>query len=202
MNKPVKEGGDLQRTAHLTLMLGVCTGVGLIWGFVMGGLPGALMWALALAAIALVFYRVLVVGGASSFTSFLLPSAPAEPTTTYGYIDALEMRGDFAGAMAAWEEAIAASPDALAARMRAAELYAGKAANPARAAQLFRELQRHPRASDDTRRFATQRLVDLFLGPLGDHESARTELRRIVERWPGTREAEGARDAIRRMDGR
>ncbi len=41
--------------------------------------------------------------------------------------------------------------------------------------------------------YATQRLADLYLGALGDDGRAMVELRRLVERFPGTREGDGAR---------
>ena len=47
--------------------------------------------------------------------------------------------------------------------------------------------------------YATQRLIDLYLGPLGDDVRALVELRRLVERFPGTKEAAAARNVLMRM---
>jgi hypothetical protein len=57
------------------------------------------------------------------------------------------------------------------------------------------------KAADATRAdelYATHRLVDLYLGPLGDESRAMSELRRLVERFPGTRDAEGAQAELNR----
>jgi hypothetical protein len=47
-------------------------------------------------------------------------------------------------ALALYEHRIALEPRNAAARIRAGDLYAGEGANPSRAAELFREVQRIP----------------------------------------------------------
>jgi len=47
--------------------------------------------------------------------------------------------------------------------------------------------------------YATSRLVDLLLGPLGDRGRAVVELRRLAARHPGTPEATHAAKAIARL---
>jgi hypothetical protein len=60
---------------------------------------------------------------------------------------------------------------------------------------------RSMRAADPARheRFATQRLIDLFLGPLNESQRALPELRRIADRYGGTAEGHGAMHAIARI---
>ena len=48
-------------------------------------------------------------------------------------------------------------------------------------------------------RYATQRLIDLYLMNIATHAKALTELRRLAGRFPGTPEAAGALTAIERM---
>ena len=83
-------------------------------------------------------------------------------------------------------------------RVQAAEFHAGHG-DPQRAAALFAEVRRL--AGDDRGRelYATQRLIDLYIGPLAQTGSAIVEMRRLVERFPGSREAESARDVIGRL---
>jgi hypothetical protein len=144
--------------------------------------------------------QFIIEGSSRLVAGAVMPSRPAEGVG-YSHIEALEMRGDVDGALAAWEEAIAVSPDALQARVSAAELYTRKAGNHARAVQLYREVQTHSRSPDETRRFATQRLIDLYLGPLGDNGRALVELRRLATRWPDSPEGKGALTAIARIKG-
>jgi hypothetical protein len=47
--------------------------------------------------------------------------------------------------------------------------------------------------------YCTQRIIDLRLGPLERAEEAFPELRRVMDRFPGTREAEGAGRALSRL---
>jgi hypothetical protein len=66
--------------------------------------------------------------------------------------------------------------------------------DPRRAESILRGM----RAAEPARHeyFATQRLIDLYLGPLAEPQRALTELRRLADRFPGTREADGALLAI------
>ena len=48
-------------------------------------------------------------------------------------------------------------------------------------------------------RYASQKIIDLLLGPLGDRGRAMTELRMLIDRHPASREAEGAREALRNL---
>ncbi|WP_337172529.1 hypothetical protein [Gemmatimonas aurantiaca] len=62
-------------------------------------------------------------------------------------------------------------------------------------------LQRLRQAGDATRRdelYATHRLIDLYLGPLGDEGRGMVELRRLADRFPGTPDAEGALAELQR----
>lgn len=138
-------------------------------------------------------------GVAHAFVSFLAPnrgSAPRE--TSYSHIQAMAARGDVEGALRAYEAVISTDPGAVDARLRAADLYASSGREPARAAALLGEVRRVPGLSASRDLYATQRLIDLYDGPLRQPQRSLTELRRIIERHPGTREAEFARAALTR----
>jgi hypothetical protein len=116
--------------------------------------------------------------------------------------DALVMRGDVAGALRSYEELILgkdAGVDVVEARMRAAELFAGAGGDPARAADLLREVQRTPGLRAGQFIHVTNRLVDLYLGPLGEPRRALVELRRLIERYPVTPAAAHARVALAKL---
>jgi len=50
--------------------------------------------------------------------------------------------------------------------------------------------------------YASSRLVDLYDGPLNEPGRALVELRRIIERFPSSAVAKGARDALPRLRAR
>jgi hypothetical protein len=170
---------------------------GMIFGAMVGHtLLGMILGPIIMTAVGFGVYRVMVTGVGDAVSGMVVPDARGGAGLAYSHIEALEAKGDIAGALAAWEAEIVAHPDAVAPRMNAADLYARKMSDPARAAQLFRELQSHPHANDETRRYASQRLIDLYLGALNDEGRALVELRRFAERWPNTPEARGALKAI------
>jgi hypothetical protein len=201
MTKPLRDvrADDISRAwyVHLGTVLGVFMGalVGLLFGGV---------WILVSAAAGGYFVRkviLLILEGSSALVAgAVMPNRPAEGVG-YSHIEALEMRGDVPGALAAWEAAVAENPDALQARISGAELYTRKAGNHARDAQLYRDVQHHPKAPAETRLYVTQRLIDLYLGPLDDNGRALVELRRLATNWPDSPEGKGALQAIARIKG-
>ena len=86
------------------------------------------------------------------------------------------------------------------ARLNAAELFV-LAGNPRRAEALLREVQRHPARTDSHDLRASNRLIDLYLGPLAEPDKALRELRRLADAHAGTVVGDGARDAIARIKG-
>lgn len=136
----------------------------------------------------------------------LAMTAPSGKSTPYAdqfsREDSLAARGDLPAALAAYERLIAERPGDVAPRLRAAELYAGRGGNPARAAELFREIRGIPGVSTRDAVYACSRLVDLYDGVLDEPGRALVELRRIVELYPGTPVAAHARAALPRMKAR
>lgn len=134
--------------------------------------------------------RVATAGGAST---------PYE--VKFSREEALVMQGRVAEALESFEREIAApsrNVDPIDARARAAELYA-KHGNARRAAELLREVQRAPGVRPGLDIYATNRLVDLLLGPLGDRGRALVELRRLIDRYPNTTAASHARVALGKL---
>jgi hypothetical protein len=64
---------------------------------------------------------------------------------------------------------------------------------------LFTRIRQVPGARRPDELYASQRLIDLYLGPLQDPGRATVELRRLVERFPDTPDAAGARAALERL---
>lgn len=130
------------------------------------------------------------------FLGFLWPNRGAAPRqASYSHIEAMAAAGQVAGALGEYERVIAAEPGAIVPRAQAAELYA-RGTDPARAAALFTEIRKIPGCSPQNDLYATQRLIDLYDGPLDQPAKSLTELRRIVERHRDSREAPFARAAL------
>jgi hypothetical protein len=173
-----------------TLGLFTMLGGGLsIWGFVMG-LAGGLFATGAMAAMSK------AAGDAWAHATMSGASTPYEDQ--YSYQQSLVMQRKIDEALASYEDVIATSPNAVAPRMLAAELYA-KHDGARRAAELLREVQRMRTVTSGEDINATNRLVDLLAGPLRDPGRACVELRRLIDRYPGTGAATHARRALARI---
>jgi hypothetical protein len=109
---------------------------------------------------------------------------------------ALVMQRDYAGALALYEQRITMSPGEPRVRIAAADLYATLGENPVRAAELYREVQRIPEVKSGHDIYVSNKLADLYLGPLKAPGRALVEFRRLVHRYPGSTAAGHARAAI------
>ena len=121
-----------------------------------------------------------------TFKRFIVDGASTPYVEQYSYQQALVMQGRADDALASFEAIIAERPSAIDARLRAAELYDRERKDFGRAAALFREVQRLPTTSPGQFIFVTNRLVDLYTGPLNEPGKALVELRRLIERHPGS----------------
>lgn len=115
---------------------------------------------------------------------------------THSHIDSLEARGDYRGAADAWEAVVVSQPSNAWPLIRAGELYARQLNDPATAAARFILARDVVGITPELQRYASQKIVDLYLGPLADPGRAMVELRRMIVAHPGTREADFAREAI------
>lgn len=114
----------------------------------------------------------------------------------YSYQQSLVMAGKLDDALESFEAVIAERAEAIDARVRAAELYDRDKKNHVRAAELFREIQRIESVQPGQFVYATNRLVDLYTGPLNEPGKALVELRKLIDRYPRSPAAAQARDAL------
>ena len=128
-----------------------------------------------------------------SFSAFIQPQGTYEET--FSYEDSLLARGDYAEAIASFERHAAAGTGGATVLVRAADLHA-KHGDPKRAAELFREAQRRPGLPAETHMYVTNRLIDLYTGPLSNPDGAVSELRRLIATHPSSDAARHARTAL------
>lgn len=132
----------------------------------------------------------------STWKHLMMDGASTPYTEQYSYQQALVMLGRLDQALESFEAVIKERPNAVDARIRAAELYAREKGDNARAAALFREAQRIATISPGEDIYVSNRLVDLLAGPLQQSGRALVELRRLIERHPCTSAADHARVAL------
>lgn len=183
-------------------MLGVLFGLPL--GYLLGA-RGIWLWLFALLAGLVMGFalkrmtRAISEGTANAVLRMVWPTGDSSPyAKTYSSEQALAAKGDIAGALEAYAAAMRLHPTDPEPRFQAAELLF-RSPTPEKAAALLAEARRL--SADDRSRelYATQRLIDLYLGPLGDEPRAFVELRRLSDRFPGTREAAAASDFLKKL---
>ena len=183
----------------------------LVWGLIaaqqgLSGWQGLVVTLVGAAASAYgTYWFAMKLGNAGGAVAQLvtLPSGDSTPyEQQFSYQEALVARGDVSGALESYEAIISEQPVAIAPRMRAAEHYARANRNPHRAAELFKEIRDMAGVPVRDAVYASSRLVDLYEGALADPGRAIVEMRRIIERYPGTAIARSARGALPEMKAR
>jgi tetratricopeptide (TPR) repeat protein len=156
--------------------------------------------ACAAAALAVASAGVVLSHGAGwTWKRFMVDGTSTPYVEQYSYQQSLVMQGRLDEALASFEAIIAEQPEAIDPRLRAAELYDRDKKNYPRAASLFREVQRIEGVSTGQFVYVTNRLADLYNGPLKQPGKALVELRRLIDRAPGTPAADHARVALARL---
>lgn len=70
--------------------------------------------------------------------------------------------------------------------------------NGEKSGEVLMQLRALPGCTVSDELYATQRLIDLYLGPLQKPERAMVEMRRLADRYPDTPDGQGARAELRR----
>jgi hypothetical protein len=144
--------------------------------------------------------KIVFGGSERAAKSIYMPSGASTPySTQYSHIDAIEARGEIRDAIDNWEAAAVAEPLNPWPLIRAGELYMRTLKEPATALEHFKKARAVPTIAVEHHLYVTQKMVDLYLGPINDRGRALVELRRLVETYPDRREAQFARDAISRL---
>lgn len=120
----------------------------------------------------------------------------------FSYEQALVMQGRVDEAIASLEAAIAADPEMVSPRIKAAELYAREKQDARRAAEMFRDALKSPAITAGENIYATNRLVDLYIGPLEEPGRAMVELRRLIDTRPASAAADHARRSLAALKAR
>jgi len=162
-------------------------------------LPFAFAVAMAMGGATALVPLSLAAGGEAAFVDVMVSGSSTPYTEQYSYQQTLVMRGRLDEALTSYEAIIAEENSAVDVRIRAAELYSREAKNHARAEQLFREVIRHPKCTPGEEVYSANRLADLYTGPLEQPGRALVELRRIADRYKGTKVSEQAVAAIRSL---
>jgi len=118
---------------------------------------------------------------------------------TFSYEESLLARGNYAEAISAYERHAAEGTGGATVMVRAADLHIQHGNNPKRASELYRAAQAVPGVSAGNHLYATNRLIDLYTGPLANPDAAVSELRRVIAMYPSSPAAKHARIALVRL---
>lgn len=166
-------------------------------GYLPGGILITLAGGVASYFIGRTIARAAFNAGASMVTSVYAPGGDTTKyTPTLSHIEALEIKGDLDGAAAAWDAAVAENPESMLTIVRAADFHLRLRKDPPAALERYLSARALNGGAPDSRRYVQQKSVDLYLGPRRDEGRAMVELRRLIDGFPGSREAEGARAAL------
>ncbi len=197
---------EWKESGNYHLAIGILFGMAGVGGASKAGLPGAPSFGVALAmgatlggVIGYVVGHVVMEGSEKVAESVYMPRAAGTYTKTHSGIDAMEAKGDLRGAAAAWDNVSIEEPGNPWPLIRAGELYFRKLDEPSLALDRFQLARKIPGIHPEQQRYAIQKIIDLYLGPLDDRGRALVELRRLIEEHPNTREAEHARAALAKL---
>jgi hypothetical protein len=197
---------DWKMSGNYHATIGALFGMAFLGAASVARLPGAprpltavAIGALLGAALGRFIGGALIQGSGKAAQYVYMPDATGTYTKTHSGIDAKEARGDVRGAADAWDALAVEEPDNPWPLIRAGELYFRQLGEPETALVRFQAARTIPGIHPEAQRFAVQKIIDLYLGPLNDRGRALVELRRMIEQHPGTREAIGAREALRTL---
>ncbi len=157
------------------------------------------------ATLGAIIQGAMVRSGGSVASAVMLPKGESTPySQTFSHIEALEIRGDLDGAEHAWAAECAANPRVPLVWIKAGDFHLRLRKDAARAMEYYRHVREMPGASTESMRYVSQKIIDILLGQggdpaLADRGKAMVELRRLIERFPGTREADAARETLMRL---
>ncbi|HET7463835.1 MAG TPA: hypothetical protein VFJ82_21445 [Longimicrobium sp.] len=171
------------------------------WGPVVAVLAAALVFVVAEALVAAVVLAA-AEGGARAMMSVVAPSGSSTPAPDdYSYEKSLLARGRVDEALNELRVRLIHHPDDPALCLFAADVHAREARDPAAAERLYLRVREISTATKTQDYAATNRLIDLYLGPLDDPARATRELERMRTRHAGTTAAAGAEKVLAQLRG-
>ena len=183
-------------------------GFGLILFAVLGGAPSPGFGLTGWRFIAFTLVGAFTLFGGAMFVSLRAGSIAGEgaphvymggsspPQDSFSVEQALVMQRDYAGALHLYEQRILVTPTDVRVLVAAADLYSTHGANAIRAAELYREVQKLPEVPSGQDIYVSNKLADLYLGPLKEPGRALVEFRRLISRYPGSVTEKHARMAL------
>ncbi len=156
------------------------------------GLLGALV-----SSAATILFGLAVSRGAGDATSAFTAGTGSTPYPhSYSREEALAVLGNVDEALDLYEAAAVNAPGDVSPLIRGAELCIESGGREPRAETLLRSIQRLEDVSVQDDVHASNRLVDLYLSWPGNETKALRELRRLIDRYPGTGAERTARSAL------
>ena len=131
------------------------------------------------------------------FTAFVAPGGRARGASGHSRAQALAASGRIDEAAAEFDALRGSDSESMATLQAEAELHSRPGGDPKRAEDSLLRMRRDKRVTPAVELYASHRLIDLYMGALNDQGRAVVELRRMADRFPGTPDGKGARDALK-----
>lgn len=182
-----------------SLVAGVTLWQASSWGPVVGVLAAAAAFVVAEVLVAVLVVAV-AEGSAHAMLSVVAPSGSSTPSPDdYSFIKSLLARGRVDEALNELSARLIQHPSDPALALFAADVHAREAHDPAAAERLYLRAREMPAVTSAQDYAATNRLIDLYLGPLDNSMRATQELERMRDRHAGTTAAAGAEKLLREL---
>lgn len=193
----------LKAYGHGAMVFGTVVGAAFLAGTIGGAnmfklvpLSMTLLAAITLASIA-VFGGTRLGSAAGDVAVYVTEGGSSTPyEEQFSQMQALVMQEKYSEALDLFEHQIGHTPGEPRVRIACADLYVKHGNNPKRAAELYREVQRIPKIQSGHDIYATNKLADLYLGPLKEPGRALVEFRKLAARYPNSAAAKNAELAI------
>lgn len=131
-----------------------------------------------------------------------MPSGSTTPKKKeYSRAKALEVRGEYEGAIRAYEVEILDAPEVAEPYLRIARLFRDERKDPDSAARWFRRAQREAKLSSGEAIRTHRELAEIFLHVLKEPRKATPDLARLAEAYPHTPDGKWAAEELARIKG-
>jgi tetratricopeptide (TPR) repeat protein len=171
-------------------------------GLMLGGFPVGLLGGLLAPVLVYYITMSLTAGSARAASSIHNPQGDIAPVKRdYSFAQSLAARGDYAGAIREYEQAILSFPEDPEPYLRVARLHRRELRNPEAALDWFKRARRDARIGRGQELLVTQEIIELYRDELATPTSAIPELARLIDRFPDDPGADAARAELAELRG-
>jgi tetratricopeptide (TPR) repeat protein len=192
---------DARSRAEKVKILGWSLFAGLPMGAAAGFAAGHIVLGMLLAPLLIgtVAWAVAGVAGKGATLLHMPPGSSTPRKKEYSRAEALAVRGEYEGAVAAYQEAILESPEEGEPYLRVARLYRDRLGDPEEALSWFKCATRDAVLSQGQEILTRKEMAELLIHRMQEPQRAAPELARLAEAYPDTSDGEWAAQELARI---